>query len=254
MAEAKIPERRLYAVSRKEVLAENASRVIRAIDEKVSQFLKFNQALSALPAEEKEAQAVKLINQTALVEFTISGYDDDPRPLWSFDETQRWAWTWLTQQPYCPLFLEDKCLLVVSLLCLGATKRSRFKGFVPDFSSPRATRFQSLLESSVNSLFAKYGNPWLLGTFALARGVRVIGWFKDMRAETTKPPRDSKKKWWQFWKTDLPTESPPTQTSIKPSGPRNFDGKTKKCINCGVKIPDRGLECTACGSKHFIWE
>lgn len=35
---------------------------------------------------------------------------------------------------------------------------------------------------------------------------------------------------------------------------RDFTGKIRKCISCGVEIPEGRLECPSCGSGYIIWE
>lgn len=66
------------------------------------------------------------------------------------------------------------------------------------------------------------------------------------------------RKWWQFWKSNLPDRSSRNESSseksVVHSDPKSFTGKSRKCLNCGESFPEGRLECMACGSKRFIWE
>lgn len=170
-----------YAVSKTQVLEMDTSFVDAAIDEKVSEIIQLDQQLSNLTGEAKIVHGVKLIDNIELTRFSISGYDDDPCPLWDFQETQHWAWTWLRKQPYCLLLLEEQSCLTLSILCLGSFKSSKYKGFIPNFRSQGADEFESLLKSSFGCLVARYGNPFILGALGLSRHASLSTQFKDMK-------------------------------------------------------------------------
>ncbi|MGV8073111.1 MAG: hypothetical protein AB2L11_00920 [Syntrophobacteraceae bacterium] len=48
----------------------------------------------------------------------------------------------------------------------------------------------------------------------------------------------------------------PINTLPVEKGPksREFVGKIRKCIRCGVEIPQGRLQCSSCGDSRFIWE
>ncbi len=159
------------------------SQLVEAIDGAVLGIIELDQELSDLPDDEKIVPGQKLLKRIRLVEFSVSGYDEDPRPLWALAETREWAWTWVQKQPYCLPLLEDQSCLALALLCLGGFKSRKYGGFIPDFKSRKARKFKSLLEaSSLGALLMKHGNPWLLGSFALGRQVSLKSQFSEMEA------------------------------------------------------------------------
>jgi hypothetical protein len=72
------------------------------------------------------------------------------------------------------------------------------------------------------------------------------------------PQPGIKRRWWEFWKNDSPSEKQKEVSSnertCKESEVKSFKGKTRKCINCNATFPEGGIQCSVCGSNRFIWE
>lgn len=82
--------------------------------------------------------------------------------------------------------------------------------------------------------------------------------YRNSAKKMGKAGKESRRKWWEFWKNDQPRERPKevlaSEEAFKESEAKSFNGKTRKCINCNAKFPQDGLYCSACGSSRFIWE
>jgi len=75
--------------------------------------------------------------------------------------------------------------MTLAILCLGAFKSEKYGGFIPDFGSKEAPEFESIRKTALGSLIHRYGNPFILGSFGLARDVSLSEQFGEMRAEVT---------------------------------------------------------------------
>lgn len=129
------------------------------------------------------------------IRFDISGYEQDKRPLWDVDEVRKWAWSWLRQQPYCLLLLDSQSAQFLATLCLGGYMSKKYRGFLPDFRSDKASEFETLLDSSIHHLVDKHcpSNPLhaFIGT-AIGTQINMQRLFRSIKAECLGI------KWWQF--------------------------------------------------------
>ncbi|TAJ99281.1 hypothetical protein EPO44_10655 [bacterium] len=184
MAQTDFPAVIIEMVSKEQIARKDTGPVVACITRKVNQFLELENEIKDMSVEQKIRNGVALFQRTSRIRFGISGSDNLPQPLWYFPEIKSWAWTWLREQPYCILFLEEQYSLLLSLLCLGGRNSDKFGGFIPDFTSDKASEFKSLLIDSIGVLFVKYDNPWLLGAFALSKHSSLVPQFQEMEKES----------------------------------------------------------------------
>jgi|SRR5271157_379126 len=185
MAQADFPAAIIFQFGKDEIVTRDTSRAISEIECQILRFLEMDNELSGLPVEAMVAKGSALMQRSPRLSFSIHGYDEDPRPLWAFQEIRDWAWTWFRQQPYCILFIEDRSCLLLPMLCLGGFNSRKYHGYIPDFTSGAAAEFQSVFDSALGILLAKYGNPWLLGGFAIGRSAYLKSQFDEMRNQTS---------------------------------------------------------------------
>lgn len=70
------------------------------------------------------------------------------------------------------------------------------------------------------------------------------------------PTTSKRKKWWEFWKKESIDKglSNSVNELYESTRKKGLSGKVKKCLNCGSEIPNGLLQCSGCGSQHFIWD
>ncbi len=98
---------------------------------------------------------------------------------------------------------------------------------------------------------------WKTGLVPLRPTPRDSAFVEVEQTETGLPRRPARRRWWRFWRRAPRAEpagvSSGTDAAAEP-GVRTFEGKTRRCLNCGSEFEDEAMECSACGSSRFVWE
>ncbi|MCJ7573618.1 hypothetical protein MUO93_05065 [Candidatus Bathyarchaeota archaeon] len=163
------------------------------VNVKLQELIDFGKSLESLSSDKERftrmVQQVGWSEHIANLNFSVDGYNEDPRELEDIPEVVQWAKTWIKRQPFAPYFLSGNGFVLLQIMVTGSIRIGKKR--IPNLESAAAGQFEAYLKTGLEYLNSQYGHLYPVKPF-------LVGRWTAMELANEKQ-RLQAKPWWRFW-------------------------------------------------------